>query len=130
MISINTTDLTGPALRYAVAMIEYPEPDYDTEWRLIHIEPDGDDWCFQPDVDWAQGGPIIEREGLALSPTPDGTYRAYASDGVRWVPRGELGEEVFNWTHKQVGPTALTAAMRCFVATRLGDTVEVPEELL
>ena len=28
------------------------------------------------------------------------------------------------------GPTALIAAMRCFVASRLGDEVEVPEELV
>jgi hypothetical protein len=28
------------------------------------------------------------------------------------------------------GPTPLIAAMRCYVASKLGDTVEIPEELL
>ena len=28
------------------------------------------------------------------------------------------------------GPTPLIAAMRCYVASKLGDEVEVPEELL
>lgn len=28
------------------------------------------------------------------------------------------------------GPTPLIAAMRCFVASKLGDEVEVPDELL
>jgi hypothetical protein len=30
----------------------------------------------------------------------------------------------------QSGPTPLTAAMRCYVASKLGDEVEVPDELL
>lgn len=29
----------------------------------------------------------------------------------------------------QKGPTPLIAAMRCYVASRLGDEVEIPEEL-
>ena len=29
-----------------------------------------------------------------------------------------------------IGPTPLIAAMRCFVASHLGDEVNVPEELL
>ena len=29
----------------------------------------------------------------------------------------------------QFGPTPLIAAMRCYVASKLGDEVEVPEEL-
>lgn len=29
-----------------------------------------------------------------------------------------------------IGPTPLIAAMRCFVASRLGDEIEIPEELL
>lgn len=28
------------------------------------------------------------------------------------------------------GPTPLIAAMRCYVASKLGDEVEIPEELL
>jgi hypothetical protein len=36
-----------------------------------------------------------------------------------------------NWdANVQYGPTPLIAAMRCYVASKLGDEVEVPDELL
>ena len=70
---------------------------------------------FKPTINWAQGGPIIERESI-------GTFK----EGSRWVadfclPNGTLLETN--------GPTPLIAAMRCYVASRLGDEVEVPDEL-
>jgi hypothetical protein len=30
----------------------------------------------------------------------------------------------------QNGPTPLVAAMRCYVASKLGDTVEIPDDLV
>ena len=54
-------------------------------------------------VDWQQGGPIIEREKMGVFPTHDG-----------WA------------AGMQSGPTPLIAAMRCYVASQLGDEVEVP----
>jgi hypothetical protein len=46
-----------------------------------------------------------------------------------------LFEEVGKrYTHKEpcsaYGPTPLIAAMRCYVASKLGDEVDVPEELM
>ena len=69
--------------------------------------------AFEPSEDWAQGGPIIERENIALYPHGDGTYEA----------------EVFLNPKRGAGPTPLIAAMRCYVASKLGDEVEIPEEL-
>lgn len=80
--------------------------------------------------DWEKGGPIIERENVALSPLTDGTWNAYVANGTRWVPRNQSGVEVYNWEFKQTGSTPLIAAMRCYVASKLGDTVEVPDELI
>jgi hypothetical protein len=69
------------------------------------------EWC--PTIDWSSGGPIIERERIALqSPNNKG-----------WYARDYLFE-----THAS-GPTPLIAAMRCYVSSKLGDTAEVPEEL-
>lgn len=85
---------------------------------------------IQFSTDWAQGGPIIERESLWIresavaSPaiadqvTPDEKWFAYAS---RRYERGDLG--------CYYGETYLIAAMRCYVASKLGGEVEVPEEL-
>lgn len=61
---------------------------------------------------WAQGGPIIERERITISDALD-----------QWVAglKGTL-----SW----FGPTPLIAAMRCYVASKLGGEVEVPDELI
>ena len=67
-------------------------------------------------TDWSQGGPIIEREKIGMSMTWSGTC---------WLASvHDIGAKVFR------GPTPLIAAMRCFCASRLGDEVEIPEELL
>jgi len=66
-----------------------------------------------PSTDWSQGGPIIEREMLTVGPAKHQGFMAWA-----W-PK----QEGF-W-----GDTPLIAAMRCFVASKLGTEVEIPEEL-
>ena len=63
---------------------------------------------ISPSTDWSQGGPIIEREGIGIFPLGNG--RGWAA-GLR------------------SGPTPLIAAMRCYVASKLGDEVDVPTEL-
>ena len=61
---------------------------------------------------WAAGGPIIERERINIS--DDG--------GDGWKADDSIG-------HWGYGPTALVAAMRCFVAAKFGDNIDIPEEL-
>jgi hypothetical protein len=63
-------------------------------------------------TDWAQGGPIIEREGINLYEI-SGNWKAD-------IPGIQLSRS---------GTTPLIAAMRCYVASKLGDEVDVPEEL-
>lgn len=77
------------------------------------------------------GGPIIELEEIAFrkyhNPKSEhhGTYYARicreSGTMVGWY-------KTTGW--QQTGPTPLIAAMRCYVARKLGDEVEVPEELL
>ena len=74
---------------------------------------------YSPSTDWSQGGPILEREGITVS-KEEGLWSAYFRD--------HLFEEDCS-EHWQVGPTPLIAAMRCYVASKLGNSVEVPEEL-
>lgn len=73
-----------------------------------------DDRC-KPSTDWSQGGPIIEREKIGVWP----------SESIS----GQWGARMLN-TYIMYGPTPLIAAMRCFVASKLGDEVEVPDELV
>jgi hypothetical protein len=68
---------------------------------------------FHPSTDWALGGTIIEREKISL-----------------WARGDEWAAESFTPNeqgHEETGTTPLIAAMRCYVASKLGDEVELPE---
>lgn len=116
---MKTSELIGPALDWAVSLITNPEwSDEDRRWNTCDYADvgDEDDEPYSPSTNWAQGGPIIEREGMCIG-TGSGVYAStwYANKGL--------------CVHHQFGPTPLTAAMRCYVASKLGEEVELPEEL-
>jgi hypothetical protein len=82
------------------------------DWAVAKCEElEGVDYEFSPTTDWLQGGPIIEREVIDVWST--GIKNWGAANGHR------TGS----------GPTPLIAAMRCFVLSKLGEEVEIPEEL-
>jgi hypothetical protein len=134
MRKIKTSELTGAALDWAVANLEW-EPQrlflYGEPKPHIRVANQVDlEHCYQysiaysPSTGWAQGGSIIEREKLVISPWGPNQWRAqsYWNESFRvfvHVPMFEM-----------VGSTPLSAAMHCFVASKLGDEVEIPEELL
>lgn len=105
MKKIKTSELKGVALDWAVTKCEGFLCDYQYNSSLISYS-----------TNWSQGGPIIERENLQL-----GTWQmhwfAYKANGPR------VGQR---WN----GPTPLIAAMRCYVASKLGEEVEIPDGLL
>ena len=70
-------------------------------------------------TDWSQGGPIIERELITLTCGSDATF--WCATQFWACP---------DTPKKAYGPTALSAAMRCYVAIKMGDEVDVPEELV
>ena len=111
---MRTSELTGAALDWAVAKCEgvtvlpkmrggcYATLDR-SETVLL---------CYA--TNWAQGGPIIERECIdVMFEGPE--WYAY----MRWESK----------TLQYDAPTPLIAAMRCYVASKLGDEVEIPKEL-
>lgn len=109
---MKTSELTGDALVWAVARAN---GHIDDETIIRRLEPDEDGWCIAYSTDWSQGGPIIEKEGIRL-------HRSHTGD---WWAGAE------SEPHKPIsGPTPLIAAMRCYVASKLGDEVEVPQELI
>ena len=123
LIKVKTTELIGPALDWAVAKAEGlnlpPFPGRGVKQCLIDVSPAS--WTvFGPSTDWSQGGPLIDKMGgfelkVWLESKPETKCEAHIHnyDG-NWI--------VF-------GPTPLVAAMRCLVAAKLGDTVQVPKEL-
>jgi hypothetical protein len=109
---MKTNELSGAALDWAVAKCE------GHNFEVVDGGLDYD--CPDYSSHWSQGGKIIEREGL----------------GVWMYQWNEQGEPENGWyaedkdgDHVRTGTTPLIAAMRCYVASKLGDEVELPEEL-
>jgi hypothetical protein len=111
---MKTSELTGDKLDWAVAKslgLEAETLDPIT-WGCTAY-PSG---CYNYSTRWAQGGPIIERE--KINTVWYGTWLAS-------MPADSTGESAGFY-----GPTPLIAAMRCYVASKLGDEVEIPKELI
>jgi hypothetical protein len=126
-MKIKTSDLTLLALDWAVAKITNPEwwdDGYMDGDPMAALDMD-DGAVYSPSTNWAQGGPIIEREGIAI----DVVRAGWTIDS--WVAALVHEDEEFDGVARaeEYGPTPLVAAMRCYVASKLGDEVEIPEEL-
>lgn len=104
---MKTNELTGNALNWAVNYAE------GLTGILAPVN-----YCGK----WEHGGPIIERERIAVMHIAD------RQPDQRW----DAGEEGFTPTEFRplaCGPTPLVAAMRCYVAIMMGDDVDAPKEL-
>ena len=111
---MKTSELTGAALDWAVAKC-VGIPKLEAVWeRLQH--------SYLPSTDWAQGGPIIERTCASVFfDVKDASYAGHPDEP--WFC--EMDDMGGMWH----GQTPLIAAMRCYVASKLGDEVEIPKEL-
>ena len=125
-MKIKTKDLTGAALDWAVAKADeslYPKGDVRLlDGKVSTIEPgnyeQSDRWqLYDPSTSWAQGGLIIERERISIRQwTNVPIVHAYMPhDDAPWASDGT---------------SPLIAAMRCYCSFKLGDEVDVPEELM
>jgi hypothetical protein len=125
---IRTSELTGVALDWAIAKCEGLRLHKDAllggvmkdGWWASGYYTDPNQWIrlgrLRYSTSWAQGGPIIEREKIQINPS-------ISSDA--WGAANPSKDQcVWVWAE-----TPLIAAMRCFVASRLGEEVEVPDEL-
>lgn len=124
MIKVKTSDLIGLALDWAVAK-HLDGNAYIANGRgskLVVFEPANADYhvLFNPSTNWIQCGPIIEREACNLFKHNSSTEWCCAIS----VPRDGYVAIV-----TADGPTPLVAACRCYVASKVGDTIEIPEEL-
>ncbi len=118
---VKTSELTGAQLDWAVAKCE-GFTDYDPVTEKIMPPRKEYGWVAMYELnystDWSQGGPIIDREIDAIYKTRLSTSR------VTYEAMATGDAECVGW-----GPTPLIAAMRCYVAIKLGDVVDVPDEL-
>jgi hypothetical protein len=101
-MKIKTSELTGAALDWAVAIAVYGGVKHIPAGFPAYSES------------WAQGGPIIERGNMEITRLADD--RGWKSTN-------------YDQTIKGYGHAPLIAAMRCYVASKLGDEVEIPKEM-
>ena len=99
---MNISDLNGKALNWAIAKCE----GYDGEAIWLSRQSSAS-------TDWEQAGQIIERERITIDASQHGRL---------WVARKGVNEPI-------IGPTPLIAAMRCYVASKLGNELDIPAEL-
>ena len=125
MAKIKAAELEGIILDWAVTSIECPEAlkygvqDWREQRRRTVVRGE---YAHRYHQSWAQGGPIIEREGIELK-------RGYGKP-LLWAA---FAYDCYNNVRRstgKTGPTPLVAAMRCYVASKLGDEVDVPDELI
>ena len=145
---MRTSELQGAALDWAVAKCEGYTGLHKIAGRMPHEPQLGiwpprkeygvmDLWELGFSTDWAKAGPIIERERIHLT-AYHRSWGAYAwpnHTGEPWptdyeervrLSKGKPASEML----LRHGSTPLIAAMRCYVASKLGDEVDVPDELL
>jgi len=86
---------------------------------------------FSPSTDWAQGGPIIEREKLGVWWATHYVDDEGVEYGNHWYAEPGCTDDNADKPYRvATGPTPLIAAMRCYVVNKLGDEVEVPDEVV
>ena len=112
---MKTSEFSGAALDWAVAKAESIINGDNLDIGFIN------EGGYSPSTDWSQGGAIIEREGISLEYDGLGTW-------VAWLHHED---KEYGGVMRSEGQdtTPLIAAMRCYVASKLGDNVELPEEL-
>ena len=122
---MKTSELQGVALDWAVAKCEGVAVEYlnDGITRCLLQKPSG---RYAPSTNWAQGGPIIEKENMKVFPNVGGRWSAQIRHTVN---HPLVAHPVLDGWTNGAGDTPLIAAMRAYVASKLGDEVEIPEGL-
>ena len=112
---MKTSELTGAALDWAVAKCagELDEQDYylHESTGAFMLERGEVSWVYSPSTNWAQGGPIIAQHIFLIEDIGDYEWEATAANG-----------------RKCRGDTVLEAVCRAYVASKLGDEIDLPDE--
>lgn len=124
MAIVNVSELTGAALNWAVAKCLYHGKASPFRIEVIRggvyrvpVTSHASGGWFR--LSWEVCGPIIEREKIKIDPV-------YGDVWVATLDHRPAYTEHAN----DEGPNPLIAAMRCYVASKLGETVEIPNELV
>lgn len=110
-MKVKVSDAQGNTLNWLVAACEDKHPSLFILKQTGELAKE-----HHYSTDWSKGGPIIDRESIGwFDARKEKGYCQAAKPGAEFVQRG---------------PTPLIAAMRCYVVSKLGEEVEVPENLV
>jgi len=109
---MNVDELSGADLDWAVAKCEGYEIVRMRGNEITFLDRTDDGALNERQIgystDWAQGGPIIEREGISLSRRGEHSWSVW-------------GAVLNDFEFDEEGETPLIAAMRCYVASKQGE---------
>lgn len=109
-MKIKTSELSGVALDWAVILCLFPRA-FENKPNIPRIVMN-----YPYSSSWALSGPIIEKGKIGIG---------HEWDGPDWLASAHsMDAPVYH------GPTPLIAAMRCFCCAKLGDEIDIPEELM
>lgn len=118
---IKTSELVGAALDLSVAkaiglaVFTLPKDNPDGKWQVQRRMYTGGP--FWPSQDWSQCGPLIADEQIEL------IWNGVDGEAFFWMARHQELVEL------SIGDTPLIAACRAIVTAKIGEYVDVPDEL-
>lgn len=128
-MKVKTSELSGVQLDYAVAKSigqQLSNEDYDKQTGVLWFESEHEWKIWSPSTDWSQCGPLIEKYHINFNSIFDGSNsNLFATIGYRLTISGKnatgAGGKEFNYQ---------LATCRAVVAAKLGDEVDIPDELM
>lgn len=105
-MKIQVEDLVGPPLDWAVWKCEQPDLTVDA----FLASYGGPDWTGCYSQDWGQTGPIIDRVRISV----------FEDAAAPWKAIITPDQNEPHFFYRYYGPTAQVAAMRCYVASKMG----------
>jgi len=127
-MKIQTTELTDAELDWAVATCEGEDYSPVSTYDGIGNEYPATNYSSN----WDLAGPIIDREGIEITrggplrlPCVSGSGDGYAPVWVATIDLDEGDAMVV----RVRGRTHLESSMRCYVLSKLGECVDVPDDL-
>ncbi|MDD2046153.1 phage protein NinX family protein [Pseudomonas putida] len=124
LIEVKTADLAGEQLAWAVAKAEGLDvrvagPQYGAPARVfVQYRGEVTERCerYNPHENWALGGPLKTKHQIGDGPALGG-----------WTAYPSRPNEPTDWL---IGPSPLVAICRAVISKVIGNTVQVPKELL
>lgn len=135
-MKVKTSELTGAALDWAVAIAEGYEPDRPQDGQVKKgsdyrvVGPCNSQFRYSPSIDWRQGGPLLANLMTSgqwgITPFTDGQIMISNTNSDCLPYNGDWEQASIN----AFGDNLLIATCRAIVTSEIGEEVDIPDSLL